>query len=70
MERVTERERTVLMYLATMLTNAEIAEQMFLSPNTIKVHLRHLYGKLGVTNRRAAVQRARELGIITDHVDT
>ncbi|MGZ4631994.1 MAG: LuxR C-terminal-related transcriptional regulator [Actinomycetes bacterium] len=66
LEAVTERERTVLQYLATMLSNAEIAERMFISPNTIKVHLRHLYQKLEVTSRRAAVQRARELHLLGD----
>jgi LuxR family maltose regulon positive regulatory protein len=66
-EQVTEREKTVLRYLATMLSNTEIAEQMFLSPNTVKVHLRHLYRKLDVTSRRAAVRRARELGLLDDH---
>jgi LuxR family maltose regulon positive regulatory protein len=65
-EQMTERERTVLRYLATMLSNAEIAEQMFLSPNTIKVHLRHVYRKLDVTSRRAAVRRARELQLLDD----
>ena len=66
LEQVTERERTVLRYLATMLSNNEIAEQMYLSPNTVKVHLRHVYRKLDVTTRRAAVQRARELQLLDD----
>jgi LuxR family maltose regulon positive regulatory protein len=65
-EQVSDREKTVLRYLATMLSNAEIAEQMFLSPNTIKVHLRHVYRKLDVTSRRAAVRRARELHLLDD----
>lgn len=65
-EQMTEREQTVLRYLTTMLSNAEIAEQMFLSPNTIKVHLRHVYRKLDVTSRRAAVRRARELQLLED----
>ena len=65
-EQVTEREKTVLRYLATMLSNTEIAEQMYLSPNTVKVHLRHVYRKLDVTSRRAAVQRARELQLLED----
>ena len=63
---MTEREKTVLRYLATMLSNAEIAEEMFLSPNTVKVHLRHVYRKLDVTSRRAAVRRARELRLLED----
>jgi LuxR family maltose regulon positive regulatory protein len=66
LEQVSEREKTVLRYLATMLSNAEIAEQMFLSPNTIKVHLRHVYRKLDVTSRRAAVRRARELHLLDE----
>jgi LuxR family maltose regulon positive regulatory protein len=65
-EPVTEREKTVLRYLATMLSNAEIAEALFLSPNTIKVHLRHIYRKLDVTSRRAAVRQARELHLFDD----
>jgi LuxR family maltose regulon positive regulatory protein len=65
-EPLTEREKTVLRYLAAMLTNAEIAEQMFLSPNTIKVHVRHVYSKLGVTSRRAAVRRGLELHLLDD----
>jgi LuxR family maltose regulon positive regulatory protein len=65
-EALTERETLVLQHLSTMFTNAEIAEQLFVSPNTIKVHLRHLYRKLGVSSRRAAVSRARELRLLVD----
>jgi LuxR family maltose regulon positive regulatory protein len=41
-----------------------IGRELYLSPNTIKTHTRALYRKLGVSDRRDAVARARELGII------
>ena len=44
-----------------MSSNAEIAEEMYVSVNTIKAHLKSLYRKLEVLSRRAAVRRAREL---------
>ena len=68
-ETLTEREITVLHYSATLLTNAEIAEHLFVSPNTVKVHLRHIYRKLGVSTRRTAVSRARALSLIDDRPD-
>ena len=68
-ETLTEREITVLHYSATLLTNAEIAQHLFVSPNTVKVHLRHIYRKLGVSTRRTAVSRARALGLIDDRPD-
>nr|BFE73121.1 hypothetical protein GCM10020092_064220 [Actinoplanes digitatis] len=63
-EELTERELDVLRYLPTMLRNQDIAGQMYVSVNTVKAHLRSLYRKLGVTQRREAVDRARELGLI------
>ena len=63
-EPLTDRERLVLAYLPTMLSNAEIAEQMLLSVNTVKAHLKSVYRKLGVPSRRAAVSRARALGLM------
>lgn len=64
MEELTDRELDVLRYLPTMLRNHDIAEQMYVSVNTVKAHLRSLYRKLGVTHRREAVDRARELGLL------
>jgi LuxR family maltose regulon positive regulatory protein len=56
---LTERERTVLRYLATTLSNAEIAAQLYVSVSTVKTHQRALYRKLGAAGRRDAVHRAR-----------
>jgi LuxR family maltose regulon positive regulatory protein len=64
MESLTDRELDVLRYLPTMLTNQEMAAQMYVSVNTVKAHLRSLYRKFGVTRRREAVDRARELGLL------
>ena len=58
---LTDRERTILRYLASTLSNAEIAAELYVSVNTVKTHERALYRKLGVTNRRDAVGRARAL---------
>lgn len=63
-ERLTQREKTILQYLATNLTNAEIAEAEFISLHTAKTHIAHVYRKLGVSSRRAAIRRAAEMGLI------
>ncbi|WP_433727667.1 LuxR C-terminal-related transcriptional regulator [Actinoplanes sp. CA-051413] len=61
---LTARELDVLRYLPTMLKNQDIAAEMYVSVNTVKAHLRSLYRKLGVTQRREAVERGRELGLL------
>ena len=63
-EPLSERELEVLQLVANGLTNQEIAGKLFLSLNTVKVHTRNIYGKLGVNNRTQAAARARTLGII------
>ncbi len=61
---LTERELTILGALPSMESNQEIAEDFFVSVNTVKAHLKSLYRKLGVGSRRDAVRRGRELGLI------
>jgi LuxR family maltose regulon positive regulatory protein len=63
-EPLSKRELEVLQLLAQGLTNAEIAQQMFLSVLTVKVHIRNIYGKLGVDNRLRAVAKAKDLGLL------
>jgi LuxR family maltose regulon positive regulatory protein len=63
-EPMTERETTVLRYLQSMLSNEEIAAKLFVSVNTVKTHVRHIYRKLDVSHRRDAVRRARELRLL------
>jgi LuxR family maltose regulon positive regulatory protein len=64
LEPLTERERAVLEYLPSMMSNAEIAQQMLVSVNTVKTHLKAVYRKLGVERRRDAVVRARQLEML------
>ena len=63
-EPLSERETEILQLVATGLTNREIASRLFLSLNTVKVHTRNIYGKLGINSRTQAVARARTLGIL------
>lgn len=64
METLSERELEVLQYIAEGLTDREIANRLYLSLHTVKVHARNIYGKLGVGHRTQAVARARELSIL------
>jgi LuxR family transcriptional regulator, maltose regulon positive regulatory protein len=63
-EPLTNSETRVLRYLPTHLTAHEIANELFLSVNTVITHTRHLYAKLGVHSRREAVDHARALGLL------
>lgn len=65
LEPLSERELTVLRFLPTMMSNAEIAAEMFVSVNTVKTHLKHIYRKLDVSERRDAVRRGRELRLLS-----
>jgi DNA-binding CsgD family transcriptional regulator len=57
---LTAREREVLAYVRAGLTNAEVAQRLWLSPNTVRRHLENAYRKLGVHTRTAAVARLGE----------
>jgi LuxR family maltose regulon positive regulatory protein len=63
-EPLTDRELEILSYLPSRLTNTELADQFYVSVNTIKTHMAHIYRKLGVANRNRAIARAREVGIL------
>ncbi|NRA24833.1 MAG: hypothetical protein HRU08_10250 [Oleispira sp.] len=59
-EPLTQRETQVMALVHKGLTNKEIAEQLFISLNTLKVHIRNLYGKMGVENRTQALLKMRQ----------
>jgi LuxR family maltose regulon positive regulatory protein len=63
-EPLTERELEVLELIAEGLTNQEIATRLYISLNTVKVHTRNIYGKLGVNHRTQAVAQAQRLGLL------
>jgi len=63
-EPLSESEIRVLRYLPTNLSAPEIAAELYLSVSTIKTHIQHVYGKLGVHSRAEAVERARALGLL------
>jgi LuxR family maltose regulon positive regulatory protein len=62
-EPLTTRELEVLHLIAEGLSNDAIAQKLFLSTGTVKVHLKHIYGKLDVNSRTQAVARLRELNL-------
>ncbi|SNT44343.1 response regulator [Streptosporangium subroseum] len=63
-EPLSTREREVLALVAKGTSNREIAAVLFISEATVKTHLTHLYGKLGVKDRAAAVAVAYDRGIL------
>jgi LuxR family maltose regulon positive regulatory protein len=61
---LSDRELMVGRYLASRLTNKEIAAELFVSTNTLKTHVQRIYRKLGVSSRVEAIAEARRLGVL------
>jgi LuxR family transcriptional regulator, maltose regulon positive regulatory protein len=64
LDPLSAREGEVLRFLPTMMSNADIASELFVSVNTVKTHVKSIYRKLEVTRRQDAVRRARQLQIL------
>jgi LuxR family transcriptional regulator, maltose regulon positive regulatory protein len=64
LEPLSDSEIRVLRYLPTNLSAPEIAKELYVSTNTVKTHMHHLYAKLGIHRRGEAVERARALGLL------
>jgi ATP/maltotriose-dependent transcriptional regulator MalT len=65
---LTPREVEVLALLARHLTNRQIAEELVISPATVKTHTLRIYRKLDVGGRQHAVAKARQLGLLPSNV--
>lgn len=63
-EPLSDREIEVLGLIAAGLANREIADELVIAPGTVKRHINHIYGKLGVLRRTQAIARARKLALI------
>ncbi|MFW2334691.1 LuxR C-terminal-related transcriptional regulator [Ilumatobacter sp.] len=63
-EDLTDRELAVLRYLPSQMSQREIANELYVSLNTVKTHCRAIYRKLGTGERKAAVQTARDVGLL------
>ena len=61
---LSEREHEILRLVATGASNKQIAQQLVISPNTVKVHLRNIFGKIGVATRTEAALYAIRLGLV------
>ena len=63
--RLSDAELRVMRYLPTNLSRYEIAQELYLSVNTVKTHIEHIYAKLDVHSRTEAVERARSIGLLS-----
>ena len=61
---LTERELEILAYLPSRITTTELAARCYVSVNTVKTHIAHIYQKLEVSSRGDAITRATELGLL------
>ena len=68
-EALSPAETRVLRYLPTLLSLREIGDELYLSVNTIKVHVRHIYAKTGVSSRAAAALYATQRGLVGRFAD-
>jgi LuxR family maltose regulon positive regulatory protein len=63
-ESLSEREQVVLRYLSSRLSAGEIADELYVSLNTVKTHIKSIYRKLDTNRRWDAVKRARQLQLL------
>ena len=66
-EPLSTRELDVLRLVVAGLSNPEIAEELVIAVSTVKSHINHIFGKLGVKSRTQAVAKARELQLLSSH---
>ena len=64
-KQLSEREQEILRLVATGASNKEVAQQLYISTNTVKVHLRNIFTKTGVNSRTEAAMYAVNAGIVT-----
>lgn len=64
LEALTERELAILRLLPEPMTQRDLARSLFVTPNTLKTHLRAIYRKLGADSRESAVSRGQALGLL------
>jgi len=64
MEPLTDREREILRLLVAGASNHEVARQLFIATGTVKWHVHHILGKLGVKNRPQAIAKAKALNLV------